>query len=303
MQPRPTKDERKAYRVNTRDISYSSTNKRHITIDLTTPLGSGRCGDVYAGEIGGQPAAFKQILESSKERIDYQKMLREIDIMVELNNSPYIIKLFSYTLFKFQDSSQNIKHDCLIGMSFASGGTLDNHLESPLFTWSAQMNVIHGLAIAVDCMHQHDILHCDIKADNILVDLGDYSPKLIDFGESKRIGLDPNNRAAGSPIYSAPEVFVRLENTKQTDIFSACATINQIGWKLSTDSFMQMYCPNMTYDTFALEVYKGMRAPIAPKMPASLAALITWGFVTDPVKRPTSRELVLHTIMSPTNTP
>lgn len=73
-------------------------------------------------------------------------------------------------------------------------------------------NVFHSLVqdvvSALDFLHDHGIIHCDVKAENILLQTngnGGYTPKLTDFGGamgeqlrglSYRKKLEPENRVS-----------------------------------------------------------------------------------------------------------
>jgi calcium-dependent protein kinase len=75
---------------------------------------------------------------------------------------------------------------------------------------------------AVHYLHQRNIVHCDIKLENIVFESADInSPlKLIDFGLAKR--CDPNTflvEVAGTPYYMAPEV-QRKHYDHRSDIWS-----------------------------------------------------------------------------------
>ena len=58
---------------------------------------------------------------------------------------------------------------------------------------------------AVDCIHKHRVLHCDIKPQNILVD-DNNEAKLADFGTASIIGdNDILSGARGTYEFLAPE--------------------------------------------------------------------------------------------------
>lgn len=77
---------------------------------------------------------------------------------------------------------------------------------------------------AVSYCHEKNIVHRDLKAENILITSqhsdGKVDIKVIDFGISCKI--DPKKtltKASGSPLYMAPEVFKKKYNEK-CDIWS-----------------------------------------------------------------------------------
>ena len=59
---------------------------------------------------------------------------------------------------------------------------------------------------AINHCHAHNIVHRDIKPDNIMI-TDDDSVRLIDFGLSKaHKGLKRMNTVAGTPYYMSPDV-------------------------------------------------------------------------------------------------
>jgi MAP/microtubule affinity-regulating kinase len=72
---------------------------------------------------------------------------------------------------------------------------------------------IGEICFAIQHMHDHGIVHRDIKLDNILIEEGTRMVKLIDFGFSVLTNT-PNQRLkvfCGTPSYMAPEI------TRKTD--------------------------------------------------------------------------------------
>ncbi|XP_055623872.1 serine/threonine-protein kinase meng-po [Toxorhynchites rutilus septentrionalis] len=78
--------------------------------------------------------------------------------------------------------------------------------------------VARQLASAVDYMHQRELIHRDIKLDNVLVFRSDFARiKLCDFGESRPIGEEVLRRNEWLP-YSPPEVLkVKTDDKYKTE--------------------------------------------------------------------------------------
>uniref|UniRef100_A0A1B6CB69 Protein kinase domain-containing protein n=1 Tax=Clastoptera arizonana TaxID=38151 RepID=A0A1B6CB69_9HEMI len=75
--------------------------------------------------------------------------------------------------------------------------------------------VCRQLAAALEHIHSRDLVHRDIKLDNILVFKSDFSRiKLCDFGETRRVGTVVRRRNEWLP-YSPPEVL----NTNTNDTY------------------------------------------------------------------------------------
>jgi len=86
--------------------------------------------------------------------------------------------------------------------------------------------VLRQMLLALECIAAHDIIHRDVKPENILWEYdeaGNYRFCLGDFGLSNDPALA--RTAAGTEPFMAPEVFHRHPQTSKVDIWSLFATI------------------------------------------------------------------------------
>ena len=86
--------------------------------------------------------------------------------------------------------------------------------------------VLRQMLLALQCIAEHNIIHRDVKPENILWEYdaaGRYRFCLGDFGLSNDPALA--RTAAGTEPFMAPEVFHRQQQTTKVDIWSLFATV------------------------------------------------------------------------------
>ena len=78
------------------------------------------------------------------------------------------------------------------------------------------------LLLAVDLMHRNNIIHRDLKLDNILLmDRESLQVSISDMGLACRADSEVDvSKKCGSPGYIAPEIFLNQNFTPKADIFS-----------------------------------------------------------------------------------
>ncbi|MEX0876940.1 MAG: serine/threonine-protein kinase [Phycisphaerales bacterium] len=92
---------------------------------------------------------------------------------------------------------------------------------------AALVDIFHQTASALSHLHDRGFVHADMKPHNIIVGVdleGNYTAKLIDLGQSCKIGT-VKKRIQGTPDYIAPEQVHRRAITPKTDIYNFGATM------------------------------------------------------------------------------
>jgi len=142
-------------------------------------------------------------------------LLKEAIILSEFDH-PNVVKIYEYK----KDPPAIIMEYCAKG---SLRSILDKHFVLPP---PYKIYLIYSICSGLKYVHSKGIVHGDLKCDNILLSdekkyyIGRYyypTPKLADFGLSQ---FHPNEVAAGTPGFIAPEIFEGSGLNFKTDIFS-----------------------------------------------------------------------------------
>src|SRR4030095_7246424 len=87
-----------------------------------------------------------------------------------------------------------------------------------VFTPSEVIGIGLELCRAISAVHQADLLHRDIKAQNVMIGEGG-RVVLMDCGTGRELS-GRCAAVAGTPLYLAPELLNGSEATIQTDVYS-----------------------------------------------------------------------------------
>mmetsp|Transcript_21244 Transcript_21244/g.38368 ORF Transcript_21244/g.38368 Transcript_21244/m.38368 type:complete len:902 (-) Transcript_21244:118-2823(-) len=181
------------------------------SIDFTEPLGVGAFGSVYMAidRATGEKVALKQI---SKKFTDDTSFQREMNALLHLNANgghPNISGLREH----FSDS----KHYHLI-LDLVSGGEMFDHLVSQgAYSEADAARLVGEVASALAFMHGIDVVHGDLKPENLMLTSNTSSDaviQVVDFGCAEVHTVDSDFKesveagsAGRTPAYSPPEAF------------------------------------------------------------------------------------------------
>jgi serine/threonine-protein kinase len=154
----------------------------------------------------------------------FQRFQREQAIGKALKH-PYILKMIN-------DESLNKSRPYIV-MEYLEGQTLGHlmHTIRPMPEQDA-LKIISRVCEALSYMHEHEVVHRDLKPDNIMI-CNDGSIRIMDFGIAKfegqrRLTFGGFTPAMGTPDYMAPEQVKGKRGDARTDIYSLGAILYEM---------------------------------------------------------------------------
>lgn len=154
----------------------------------------------------------------------YQRFQREQAIGKALQH-PYILRMI--------DDESLQKSRPYIVMEYLEGQTLGHlmHTIRPMPEPDG-LKIASRVCEALHYMHEHDVVHRDLKPDNIMI-CNDGSIRIMDFGIAKfegqrRLTFGGFTPAMGTPDYMAPEQVKGRRGDARTDIYSLGAILYEM---------------------------------------------------------------------------
>ena len=215
-------------------------SKKIKDVTLLKFLGKGSYGTVYLSTKDGKPGYFatKQIERSMADKPSFYKYFEnELRLLKDLHH-PNIVHL------------EDVKKDhnyYYIVMEYVNGGSLTDCLKKykikygKAFPEEIVQYLMRQIVDAIKYIHQRNIIHRDLKLDNIMVNFDNANDKnnlnmmrakikIIDFGFATKLTPDKHNLATtvlGSPINMDPLILKEMANRGKR--------INQLGYDQQSD--------------------------------------------------------------------
>ncbi|SPQ22813.1 91eec135-ec62-4550-b230-cee031e2cb22 [Thermothielavioides terrestris] len=189
-------------------------------------IGQGASGSVYVAKRlrpGVPPGS--QLAKSSSDRVAIKQMdlahqprkeliVNEILVMRENKHANIVNFLDSFLM----DNEKEL----WVVMEYMEGGALTDVIENnPVITEEQISTICLETCQGLEHLHSQNIIHRDIKSDNVLLDARG-NVKITDFGFCAKLTETKSKRATmvGTPYWMAPEVVKQKEYGPKVDIWS-----------------------------------------------------------------------------------
>ncbi|ELP88922.1 serine/threonine protein kinase HT1, putative [Entamoeba invadens IP1] len=210
-----------------------STKLNYREIEELSQIGEGSFGIVYKGTFKNNTVATKKIKNSKEDDNAMMEFENEVNVLDKFR-CEYIVHFYGAVFIP-----TNI---CMV-TEFAEYGSLQDLIKKRKKTDAIDMkmrvkimlNALRGISY----LHDNEILHRDIKPDNILVISPNVNDKVnakpTDFESSRNVNMLMTNmtftKGIGTPVYMAPEILKKDKYKKPADIYSFGVTMYEcIGW-------------------------------------------------------------------------
>ncbi|BFY99642.1 hypothetical protein BsWGS_02682 [Bradybaena similaris] len=227
---------------------------------------------------------IKQIPVEQMTKDERQAALNEVKVLSMLHH-PNIIQYFENFL---EDKA------LMIVMEYAQGGTLLDFLQNQNGCLLEEEDILKFLAqmlLSLQHVHSKQILHRDLKTQNILLDKKKEIVKIGDFGISKV--LSSKSKAytvVGTPCYISPELCEGKPYNQKSDIWA-------LGCVLYELASLKRAFEAANLPALILKIMRGTFSPISSRYSPHLRDLILSMLHLDPAKRPTINQIMAQPII------
>lgn len=200
------------------NLSYSKQKK----------IGQGASGSVYVAKVKETAQGIaREILRQQGARA--QVAIKQMDLAHQprkelIVNEIMVMKDSKHrNIVNFVDAFlRNNNQELWVVMEYMEGGALTDVIDNnPSISEEQISTICNETCRGLQHLHSQDIIHRDIKSDNVLLDARG-NVKITDFGFCAKLTASKSKRATmvGTPYWMAPEVVKQKEYGPKVDVWS-----------------------------------------------------------------------------------
>jgi len=184
------------------DIEYS-------TLENIEFINKGNFGCLYRAKYVGTDVAVKKLLNIENKAM-HKYIEREMSILKTMRH-PNIVQYMGMS---------KTDEDVYIVTEFLNGGDLYDKLRDDVkMSWKLRVNLAIETCRAIAYLHTKNIVHRDLKSQNLLVD-NNWKLKVCDFGFARAADSKEYMTLCGTDEWMAPEIMLGEKYDARADIYS-----------------------------------------------------------------------------------
>ena len=243
-------------------------------LELRRKIGEGAFGEVFHAHDSwlDHPVALKLLKPEIAQTDHSSRILHEARRLARVRH-PNVVSVHGADM-----------HDGRIGfwMDLIEGETLSALVSAGRLSPGEAAHIGQEVCLALAAVHHANLVHRDVKAQNVMRASDGGRIILMDFGAGEFIGKRSNSgRVRGTPLYLAPEIFEGADATIASDIYALGVLLFHLvtgGFPVNGTSVESLVDAHM----------KGERRRLhdaRPDLPASFVTIVERAIDPDPERR------------------
>lgn len=250
-------------------------------------LGAGAFGSVFEGVLKGEAVAIKSVSLRSLGGMETKYIFGELATLAAVSH-PHLLKFFG--------AAEGGNKELFIVTELMGGGPLSALLAPPAppLPWALRVALCRQAAEGLAHLHAAELLHRDVKTDNLLLAADSWRLVVADYGFAKHVsdlrgGAKQAMTILGTETFMAPEVQFGEAYGEGADIFSLGCVFAHVltGREPGVGGFLERTPRNK----FAADVEQ-LRAAVSPDAPPSLVECTCQCLSSEPEARPSADVVV-----------
>jgi serine/threonine protein kinase len=191
---------------------------------LDRPLHTTRCSQVWVGHRrNGHEVVCKFPIwdNPNQQAASLEAISNEAKLLPRVDSDPGIVTL---------QETVEVDHVPALIIDLAKGESLAQTFKRGRLDWRTVVRIGESAAGSLAYMHEQDVVHRDIKPDNLIVDFEILKVTIVDLGIGQASGHTAvhNNQISGTAHYIAPEILRGKRVGCKSDVYSLCATLHAL---------------------------------------------------------------------------